>query len=112
MTFGQNEDDLAAQLVGFLGQFLEVFYELKGKKFYLSGESVRVVFVLACSHRLAERSNKRQYAGMYVPCECKDCMRSFLEVPKWHWFCRYRKLHLSESDVTGPPPAGHLAGRS
>ncbi|KAF8264855.1 alpha/beta-hydrolase [Lactarius quietus] len=42
----QNEDDVAAQLVGFLQQFLEVFSELKGKKFYLSGES---------------------YAGAYVP---------------------------------------------
>ncbi|KAF9648151.1 alpha/beta-hydrolase [Thelephora ganbajun] len=42
----KNEDDLAAQFVGFLQQFLEVFPELKGKKAYLSGES---------------------YAGMYVP---------------------------------------------
>ncbi|KIJ45862.1 hypothetical protein M422DRAFT_74935 [Sphaerobolus stellatus SS14] len=42
----KNEDDLAAQLVGFLQQFLEVFSELKGKKFYIAGES---------------------YAGMYVP---------------------------------------------
>ncbi|KAG6873608.1 hypothetical protein C0995_013981 [Termitomyces sp. Mi166 len=41
-----NEDDLAAQLVGFLQQFLEVFSELKNKKLYLSGES---------------------YAGTYVP---------------------------------------------
>jgi carboxypeptidase D len=36
----KNEDDLAAQLVGFLQQFLEVFKELKGKKLWLSGESV------------------------------------------------------------------------
>jgi hypothetical protein len=36
----KNEDDLAAQLVGFFQQFLEVFKELKGKNFYLSGESV------------------------------------------------------------------------
>ncbi|CCM06577.1 uncharacterized protein FIBRA_08855 [Fibroporia radiculosa] len=43
-----NEDEVAAQLVGFFQQFLEVFSELKGKNFYLSGES---------------------YAGMYVPCE-------------------------------------------
>ncbi|KAK0191664.1 alpha/beta-hydrolase [Armillaria mellea] len=41
-----NEDDLAAQLVGFFQQFLEVFSELKGKKLYVTGES---------------------YAGMYVP---------------------------------------------
>ena len=38
----KNEDDLAAQFVGFLQQFLEVFPELKGKKTYLSGESVRL----------------------------------------------------------------------
>ncbi|KAF4574381.1 hypothetical protein EYR36_005715 [Pleurotus pulmonarius] len=42
----RNEDDLAAELVGFFQQFLEVFSELKGKNFYLSGES---------------------YAGTYVP---------------------------------------------
>lgn len=28
------------QLVGFFQQFLEIFSELKGKKFYLTGESV------------------------------------------------------------------------
>ena len=37
----QDEDDLAEQFVGFLQQFLEVFPELKGKKTYLTGESVR-----------------------------------------------------------------------
>lgn len=36
----QDEDDVAAELVGFLQQFLEIFSELKGKKFYLTGESV------------------------------------------------------------------------
>lgn len=34
-----NDDELAAQLTGFLGQFLEVFSELKGNNFYLAGES-------------------------------------------------------------------------
>ncbi|KAH9922149.1 Alpha/Beta hydrolase protein [Amylocystis lapponica] len=42
----KNEYDLSVQLVGFLQQFLEVFSELKGKKFYLTGES---------------------YAGTYIP---------------------------------------------
>ncbi|KAG6884917.1 hypothetical protein C0993_007284 [Termitomyces sp. T159_Od127] len=42
----KDENDLAAQLVGFLQQFLEVFLELKNKNFYLTGES---------------------YAGAYVP---------------------------------------------
>jgi len=41
-----NEVELSAQLFGFFQQFLEVFSELKGKKFYLSGES---------------------YAGTYIP---------------------------------------------
>ena len=36
----QNEIDVAEQIVGFLQQFLEVFSELKGKNFYLTGESV------------------------------------------------------------------------
>jgi carboxypeptidase D len=38
----QNEVELSAQLFGFFQQFLEVFSELKGKKFYLSGESVSI----------------------------------------------------------------------
>ncbi|KAF8335498.1 alpha/beta-hydrolase [Cantharellus anzutake] len=41
-----DDDELAAQLAGFLVQFLEVFKELKGKNFYVTGES---------------------YAGYYVP---------------------------------------------
>ncbi|KAF8477756.1 Alpha/Beta hydrolase protein [Russula ochroleuca] len=41
-----NETQLAAELVGFMQQFLNVFAELKGKKFYLTGES---------------------YAGKYLP---------------------------------------------
>lgn len=36
-----DDDELAMQLTGFLGQFLEVFNELKGNNFYLTGESVR-----------------------------------------------------------------------
>ncbi|KJA21602.1 hypothetical protein HYPSUDRAFT_140376 [Hypholoma sublateritium FD-334 SS-4] len=41
-----NEDELAAQLVGFMAQWLEVFPEMKSKKLYLTGES---------------------YAGTYIP---------------------------------------------
>lgn len=40
-----NEDELAAQIAGFLVQFLEVFSELKGKNFYVSGESYAGVYV-------------------------------------------------------------------
>ena len=35
-----NDDELAAQVAGFLEQFLEVFRELKGSTFHVSGESV------------------------------------------------------------------------
>lgn len=47
-----NEDGVAAQLVGFFQQFLEVFRELKGKKFYMTGESVnpQIVFQIYISH--------------------------------------------------------------
>lgn len=38
--FLQNEDELAAQLVGFMAQWLEVFPEMKTKNLYLTGESV------------------------------------------------------------------------
>jgi hypothetical protein len=38
----QNEHDVAAQFVGFLQQFLKIFKELKGKKFYVTGESVSI----------------------------------------------------------------------
>ncbi|TFY81154.1 hypothetical protein EWM64_g2853 [Hericium alpestre] len=41
-----NDDELAAEVFGFLQQFLEVFQELKGSNFWVSGES---------------------YAGFYVP---------------------------------------------
>jgi carboxypeptidase D len=41
----QNEHDVAAQFVGFLQQFLEIFKELKGKKFYATGESVSTRFL-------------------------------------------------------------------
>jgi carboxypeptidase D len=60
----QNEDDVAAQLVGFLQQFLEVFSELKGKQFYLTGESVRF-----CGKPFRNLTYRDQYAGTYVPCQ-------------------------------------------
>ena len=41
----QNEHDVAAQLVGFLQQFMNIFKELKGKKFYVTGESVSTRFL-------------------------------------------------------------------
>ena len=42
----ENEDQLAEQLVGFMQQFLDVFSELKGKKLWLTGESVSVSFFI------------------------------------------------------------------
>jgi len=38
----KDEYDVAKQVVGFMQQFLEVFSELKGKKLYLTGESVGI----------------------------------------------------------------------
>ena len=54
-----NDDELAAQVAGFLEQFLEVFGELKGSNFFVSGESVSVYsttldssgYVLTTYHR-------------------------------------------------------------
>ena len=42
----QSENDIAKDIVGFLQQFLKVFPDLKGKKLYLSGESVSSTFAL------------------------------------------------------------------
>lgn len=60
----QNEEDVAAQLAGFLQQFLEVFAELKGKQLYLTGESVSSYGRLSRQH-----THRNQYAGTYVPCQ-------------------------------------------
>ena len=35
-----NDDELAAQVAGFLEQFLDIFSELKGSNFWVTGESV------------------------------------------------------------------------
>ena len=56
---------MAAHLVGFLKEFLKVFSELKGKKFYLTGESVSTRPLIVTEFLLTIR----QYAGMYVSCE-------------------------------------------
>ncbi|KAI0301889.1 Alpha/Beta hydrolase protein [Multifurca ochricompacta] len=42
----KDENDVAAQLVGFLEQFLEIFSELKGKKFYLLVKVVLKIMAL------------------------------------------------------------------
>ncbi|KAG8806089.1 hypothetical protein FRC17_005184 [Serendipita sp. 399] len=43
----QNETDVAAQLVGFFQQFLNIFSELKGKKLYLGGESLTLFTIFS-----------------------------------------------------------------
>lgn len=65
-TTKQNEDDVAAQIVGFLQQFLNVFSELKGKKFHLSGESVRDVSLVICISQLLVLTGK----GSMQACTC------------------------------------------
>ncbi|KAH9978141.1 peptidase S10, serine carboxypeptidase [Lactifluus volemus] len=54
----RNEDDVAEQLVGFFQQFLEIFSELKGKKFYLTGESYAGVFVPYIANFIYEHTTK------------------------------------------------------
>ena len=46
LTANKDENDIAKDIVCFLQQFLKVFPALKGKKLYLSGESVSSTFVL------------------------------------------------------------------
>ena len=48
----QNEDQVAAEVVGFMQQFLDVFKELQGKKLYVTGESVSANF--NATNRLAD----------------------------------------------------------
>jgi carboxypeptidase D len=57
-----NDDELAAQLAGFLTQFLEVFSGLKKKNFYLTGE----VSIFTVCFELALMLHQ-SYAGYYVP---------------------------------------------
>lgn len=62
----QNEDQVAAEVVGFLQQFLEVFKELQHKKLYVTGESVSSC---RAPGMWRDADTGTQYAGMYVPCE-------------------------------------------
>lgn len=57
---------MAAEVVGFMQQFLEVFKELQGKKLYVTGESVS--WSHSCRIRVMT-DGVVQYAGMYVPCK-------------------------------------------
>jgi len=99
----QNEDDLAAQLVGFMQQFLDVFSELKGKKLYLTGESVSIPL----RQFLYIRSNFTQYAGTYVPCKWDQLYRTLLKKGR-----RYCKLYLREPYFVGPLIARDMDQRS
>ncbi|KAI9466663.1 alpha/beta-hydrolase [Lactarius psammicola] len=54
----KNENDVAAQLVGFLQQFLEIFSELKGKKFYLTGESYAGVYIPYIANFIFENTTR------------------------------------------------------
>lgn len=49
-----NDADLAEQFYGFMQQFLEVFSELKGKNFYVSGESFGGFYVPHIAHYIYE----------------------------------------------------------
>ncbi|KAI0825257.1 alpha/beta-hydrolase [Trametes gibbosa] len=53
-----NDDELAAQVAGFLEQFLEVFGELKGSNFWVSGESYAGFYVPYIANYLYEHPNR------------------------------------------------------
>ncbi|CAL1711151.1 unnamed protein product [Somion occarium] len=54
-----NDDELAEQVAGFLGQFLEVFDELKGSNFFVSGESYAGFYVPYIANWIFEHTTKR-----------------------------------------------------
>jgi carboxypeptidase D len=54
----KDENDIAAQVVGFLQQFLEIFSELKGKKFYLTGESYAGTYIPYIANYIYENPKK------------------------------------------------------
>ncbi|KAF8335896.1 uncharacterized protein EI90DRAFT_3287786 [Cantharellus anzutake] len=62
-----DEDQLAAQFTGFLLQFLEVFIELKGKNFYLSGESYGAAWCNNIQSPHIFSFSNINPAGFYVP---------------------------------------------
>ncbi|KAH9927439.1 alpha/beta-hydrolase [Epithele typhae] len=52
-----NDDELAAEVAGFMEQFLEVFSELKGSNFWVSGESYAGFYVPYIANFLYENPN-------------------------------------------------------
>ena len=79
----KNEEDLSAQLAGFLEQFLDVFEELKGKKFYISGESVRTPIFFFSSGWGFLSYDELKYAGTYLPCELKRIFFIYYYESNW-----------------------------
>jgi hypothetical protein len=67
--YWQNENDVtvAAQLVGFLQQFLDIFSEMKGKRFYLTGESVNIHFFTVTESFLTILGSTREFL-FHVSC--------------------------------------------
>ncbi|KAG1775755.1 hypothetical protein EV702DRAFT_1198955 [Suillus placidus] len=66
----QNEGDLAAQLVDFMQQFLQVFSELrvKGKKLYLTGESGGIVIPeITCLYVLTFYKYLNHFLSLFCP---------------------------------------------
>jgi hypothetical protein len=99
-----DEDGLAAELVGFFQQFLEVFKEMKGKKFWLSGESVRVVYFMR-ELELSQRTVCWPICSVFVHIEVRTSSFSLM------FFLRHRQLHLRKPFSARPGPSGHLGLR-
>ena len=98
----KNQDDVAAQLVGFFQQFLEVFPEIKGKKLWLSGESVRACvfsgwYILRHS---SVRWNVRALC-VYLLANHSDRSAELISRP-----CQ---LYLRKPDFARPISSGHMA---
>ena len=99
-----NDDELAAQVAGFLEQFLDVFSELKGSNFWVSGESVS--FYVYSNGRVT-LTVIFQYAGC-----CGYRLENDLVTMLNDSYRRsiHRELSLRESQQ-GSSPKGHLDRR-
>lgn len=90
-------------------QFLEVFSELKGKKLYLTGESVRfpskISFLIVLFLNLTSNSMPEH---MYLVSRILRVERRAVSLNH----LRYRGLHLWTSHGSGSQPARHLDFRS
>ncbi|KAG6890070.1 hypothetical protein C0992_003168 [Termitomyces sp. T32_za158] len=89
-----DENDLAAQLVGFLQQFLEVFLELKNKNFYITGESYAGAYVPYIANHIYENPDALELSllGIWIadPSLSYDVVQE--QIPAVGFVHRYEKV--------------------